>query len=209
MKQRVKEYLRPHDYLEGDQVRAVLDYIRRKARIAEDRGSRRAIMDKMLIELLISTGLRAAELCALKLSDLPGYHGKKAIYVRRGKGSKPRTIEISTALVVKLRQYTRAQRKWAKPRSWLFINERGQRLRYWSLYRKVKRIGKAVGLPFLHPHCFRHTYSVHLREIEGDQFFLKDQLGHKSLDTTMIYSKTRNPARRRQIEQLDRGWNKP
>jgi integrase len=201
-KRNPKLYLKPHDYLELDQVRKVLHYVHRRAAIARAHGTRRAVLDSILIELLLNSGLRGSELCALKICDLPAAHGKPAIYVSRGKGSKPRTIEISSVLAARITEYTKTERKWAKPRSWAFVNERGRRLKYWSLYRKIKRIGRAVGLPWLHPHTFRHTYAVHLRSLSQDSFFIRDQLGHTDMNTTSIYSKTLDTERRRYVESL-------
>ena len=194
------------------------------------RGSRRAATNQLVVELLLGSGLRAAELCNLQVRDLPMSHGKDVIYVRDGKGQISRSIEIPHVLSEKLRQFVKVYRKGAKPASAVVASERGyrlincktyrkltkrgrwriikerkehnSRLTYASLYRKVKRIGEKAGIGRLTPHMLRHTYLYLLYNVEQDIRFVQDQAGHASPTTTAIYAATSNEARRRQVESL-------
>jgi len=126
--------LAPNKYLSEDQIRTVLNYVRDQAK----HGSRRDVINKMIIELLLSSGLRAAELCDLKMRDLPLYHGKDIIYVRDGKGEISRTVETPVSLTAKLKRFTGTCSKAAKPLSTVIPSEAGYRLIRWKTYRRRK-----------------------------------------------------------------------
>jgi len=195
--------LPPEKYLTEQQQRRLLAYVKGQADIARYRNRRRAIVDEMLVMLFLNTGLRASELCNLRLRDLPVTHGKKVIFVRTGKGKTVRVIEISDRFCKKLEGFIELYRKKAKSADYLFINERGTQLRYISVYSKITRIGKRAGIANLHPHVLRHTYLTRLYNVGHDLRFVQDQAGHKSPVTTAIYAQTDQEARRKQVNALD------
>lgn len=196
--------LSPEKYLTEQQQRRLLAYVKAQADIARYRNTSRAIIDEMLVMLFLNTGLRAKELCNLRLRDLPVTHGKKMIFVRAGKGKTVRVVEISDRFCKKLEQFIELYRKKAKPTDFLFINERNNRIQYSNVYSKVTRIGKRAGISNLHPHVLRHTYLTRLYNVEHDLRFVQDQAGHKSPITTAIYAKTDQPTRRKQVNALDK-----
>ena len=53
----------------------------------------------------------------------------------------------------------------------------------------VRQLGKRCGMPFLHPHLFRHTVATDCLRRGMDVTCLQKMLGHSSLETTMIYAK--------------------
>lgn len=126
--------LPPDKYLSKDQIRTMLNYVRGQAK----HGSRRDVINKMIIELLLSSGLRAAELCDLKMRDLPLHHGKDVVYVRDGKGKISRTVETPVSLTGKLKRFTRICCKGVKPTSPAIPSEAGYRLIRWKTYRRRK-----------------------------------------------------------------------
>lgn len=195
--------LPPDKYLTDDQLRKLRRYVKDMADLARQRGSQRAIIDELIVELLASTGLRASELVALDIQDLPCTHGKPAIWVRDGKGRVSRSVDIPEGLQSRLERFVRLYRKRAKPHTPLLVNARGDRLIYRTVYEKCKKMGERAGIGKLHPHMLRHTYLSRLYNVEKDLRFVQDQAGHASPTTTAIYAKTNNDARRRQVEALD------
>lgn len=195
--------LPPEKYLTEQQQKRLLAYVKAQADIARFRNTTRAIINEMIVMLFLNTGLRANELCKLRLRDLPVTHDKKMIFVRTGKGKTVRVIEISDRFCKKLEGFIELYRKKAKPADYLFINERGTRLRYVSVYSKIKLIGKRAGVGHLHPHVFRHTYLTRLYNVGHDLLFVQGQAGHKSPTTTAIYAQTDQEARRKQVNALD------
>ena len=195
--------LAPDKYLSETQLKKLRRYIRDKANLARMRAGSRGVIDELIVELLVNTGLRASELCNLNIGDLPARHGKDCIWVRDGKGKVSRTVDISEKLKKRLERFVKLYRKGARAKSALLVSERGDRIIYRSIYAKVKRIGEQAGIGKLHPHMLRHTYLTRLYNIEKDLRFVQDQAGHASPTTTAIYAKTNNKARRRQVAALD------
>ena len=166
------------------------------------RGSSRAVIDELLVEMLVNTGLRASELCDLNIADLPISHGKSSVWVRDGKGKVSRVIDISEKLQKRLERFVKLHRKGASADDPLLMSEQGGRMQYRSVYGKIKSVGQKAGIK-LHPHMLRHTYLTRLYNVEKDLRFVQDQAGHASPTTTAIYAKTNNTARKRQVEALD------
>ena len=195
--------LPPDKYLTDTQLKRVRQYVKDMADLARQRGSSRAIIDELIVELLVNTGLRASELCDLNIGDLPVSHGKDSIWIRNGKGKVTRTVDIPESLQKRLERFVKLYRKGAKPKEPLLVSAKGSRMIYRSIYEKIKKLGKQSGIGKLHPHMLRHTYGTRLYNVEQDLRFVQDQLGHASPTTTAIYAKTNSKARKRQVEALD------
>lgn len=195
--------LSPDKYLSDAELKRLRQHVKDKADLARQRGSVRAIIDELIVELLINTGLRASELCDLNIEDLPVSHGKDSIWTRNGKGKVTRTVDIPESLRKRLDRFVRLYRKGAKPKQPLLISTNGKRMIYRSIYEKIKKLGKQSGIGKLHPHMLRHTYLTRLYNVEHDLRFVQDQAGHASPTTTAIYAKTDNKARKRQLEAID------
>ena len=195
--------LAPDKYLSDAQLKKLRQYVKGKADLARMRGGSRGVIDELIVEMFIGTGLRASELCDLNIGDLPIKHGKDCIWVRDGKGKVSRTVDISEKIKKRLERFLKLYRKGAKANSPLLVSERGGRIIYRSVYAKVKRIGEQAGIGKLHPHMLRHTYLTRLYNIEKDLRFVQDQAGHASPTTTAMYAKTNNRARKRQVQALD------
>jgi site-specific recombinase XerC len=195
--------LPPDKYLSDTQLKRLRQYVKDMADLARQRGSARAIVDELIVELLANTGLRASELCDLNIGDLPVTHGKDSIWIRDGKGKVTRTVDIPDSLRTRLVRFVRLYRKGAKPKEPLLVSSKGKRMIYRSVYEKIKKLGNKSGIGKLHPHMLRHTYLTRLYNVEHDLRFVQDQAGHASPTTTAIYAKTNSKARKRQVEALD------
>ena len=75
----------PPEYLEADQVQAVIDHAR----------SPRA---KMLMMIMWRAALRISEACALDFADVELTGGRPTLRVRRGKGHKTRVVPLHNEL---------------------------------------------------------------------------------------------------------------
>ena len=195
--------LAPDKYLSDTQLKKLRTYVKDKADLARMRGGSRGVIDELIVELLVNTGLRASELCNLNIGDLPVKHGKDCIWVRDGKGKVSRSVDISEKLRQRLNRFVKLYRKSARAKSALLVSERGDRIIYRSIYSKIKRLGEQSGIGKLHPHMLRHTYLTRLYNVEKDLRLVQDQAGHASPTTTAIYAKTNSKARKRQVEALD------
>ncbi|TKJ34647.1 MAG: hypothetical protein CEE38_17405 [Planctomycetes bacterium B3_Pla] len=202
-KRKTRGGLAPDKYLSDIQLKKLRQYVKDMADLARQRGSERAIIDELVVELLTNTGLRASELCDLNIEDLPVSHGKDSVWIRDGKGNVTRVVDIPEKLVKRLERFVKLYRKGAKPNEPLLASTNGKRMIYRSIYEKMKKLGNKSSIGKLHPHMLRHTYLTRLYNVEHDLRFVQDQAGHASPTTTAIYAKTNNKARKRQVDALD------
>ena len=72
------------------------------------------LMHRAILMTLYATGMRRAELCHLKVSDID--KERMVIHIHQGKGQRDRDVELSEKLLETLREYFR----WMKPKTYLF-----------------------------------------------------------------------------------------
>jgi integrase/recombinase XerD len=72
------------------------------------------LMHRTMLMMLYATGLRRAEMCHLKVSDIDSK--RMVIHVRQGKGGRDRDVLLTPKLLETLREYW----SWMKPRTYLF-----------------------------------------------------------------------------------------
>ncbi len=136
-----------------------------------------------LVTVLLDTGLRASELCHLRLDDLNLATGE--VRVLGGKGDKDRVVALGRRSREVVRRYVHVFRKTgefdAGPRAPLFLSYRGRPLAREALARIVAQIGDRAGVSRLYPHRFRHTFGVTYLRAGGDVLTLQRILGHSTL----------------------------
>ncbi len=144
--------------------------------------------DVAILEMLYACGLRASELCDLKLSDLNLQVG--AIRVL-GKGMKERIVPIgqaATEAVTNYLQTTRTQLE-REPSPLVFLSRTGKRLDRVNLWYLVERHARSCGLlNEVHPHVLRHCFASHLLSGGADLRVVQELLGHSDITTTQIYT---------------------
>ena len=154
--------------------------------------------DQAIFLLLLDTGMRAGELCGLRLGDL---HLDDGYAIVLGKGRKQRPVKIGARATKAVRFYLLHWRAPALPQENhvflscrgvgddgdAFANRGGEPLSVGALGKIFKRIGHRTGIQRLHPHLVRHTFAcMHLMRYR-DPFALKSLLGHTTLTMTQHY----------------------
>jgi integrase/recombinase XerD len=145
--------------------------------------SRSARRDRAILLLLCDTGLRASELCGVRLSDVDLHN--RSLTVREGKGKKSRQVYIGKTATQALWKYLGEDER--EPDDAVFLSERDGPLTYAGLRMLFRRLGTAAGVQKCHPHRFRHTFAVHFLRNGGNQFSLMRMLGHTTLTVTNRY----------------------
>ncbi|OQX29012.1 MAG: hypothetical protein B0D92_05935 [Spirochaeta sp. LUC14_002_19_P3] len=148
------------------------------------------LRDRVLMELLYSTGCRIGELCALNVEDVRRRQVKVS-----GKGNRMRTVFTGTEAVKALEDYLPLREKHAEDnpdsRRALLLNMRGSRLTVRGARFIVEKYAQLSGLPkSVHPHTFRHSFATHVHDEGADIRMVQEMLGHSSLSTTQIYTHT-------------------
>ena len=145
-------------------------------------GSRLCVMTLLLLD----TGIRASELCTLTL----GNTFIEDSYIKvLGKGHKERIIPFGATTKKAILRYTHTFRPepFHAGIDELILSIDGKPITRNGLGQAIKRLGKKAGVPRLHPHLFRHTFSVRYLINGGDVMTLKLMLGHTTLDVTQMY----------------------
>lgn len=155
--------------------------------LEEKEGISLRILDKAILELFYSTGIRLSELINLKLSDVD--LNKKLIKVR-GKGSKERIVPFGKKAEIAIRNYLQIRDiSNRKNVDVLFLDNKGNKLYPMKVYRMVKKdLSKVTDLKKKSPHIIRHTFATHLLDKGADIRAIKEILGHENLSTTQIYT---------------------
>jgi integrase/recombinase XerD len=137
-----------------------------------------------IIATFYATALRCCELRQLKVTDIDSQ--RMLLHVREGKGSVPRDIALSHALLERLRVYYR----WCKPQDWLFPSpqQQDQPMRDNSIRDLCRKAGRrAQSKHLVHPHLFRHACATHMLDAGVDLRTIQIFLGHADIRTTARY----------------------
>lgn len=141
------------------------------------------LRSKSILSLLYSAGLRVSELVHMKVCDIDP--DRKMIHIRQGKGRKDRYVPLADAQWRVLSAYIRAY----KPAQILFYGQSlSQEIKAYEvrdifrLARQASDIQKEACC-----HTLRHSYATHLLEMGENIYQISHLLGHKDLQSTLIY----------------------
>ncbi|KJS12260.1 MAG: hypothetical protein JL56_09385 [Desulfotomaculum sp. BICA1-6] len=142
------------------------------------------LRDRLILELLLSSGCRRSELAKLNTEDIDT--SNKTAWVM-GKGGKARIVHFSETCTILLEEYLSIH---PDDEQALYLNRLGNRLDDNGIYRVISKIGKQANLSSkLYPHRLRHTFATNLLAKGEELVYISDKLGHKDLNTTRIYAR--------------------
>lgn len=134
-------------------------------------------LDKLIVNLLFETGVRAGELLEIRVKDID--LGNKEIKLKNTKYGKERTVFIGPRSYEMLRKIL----KTLKP------NDRIINLSYHGLYKRIKKVAQKanIDVTIVKPHVFRHTFATESLKKGINLSALQRILGHSDIKTTQIY----------------------
>ena len=142
--------------------------------------------DRIMLELLYSTGMRRAELMNLRQADIDFGHRYLKVL---GKGNKERLIPFDRKLQDNLQAYLKEAGHLYPHCEWLLINDKGEKMSPEAIYRTVKKyLSMVTTLDKRSPHVLRHSFATHLSNNGADLNAIKELLGHSSLAATQVYT---------------------
>lgn len=145
---------------------------------------------QLIVKLLYATGMRISELLNLKVKDFE--FDKNYGWVRQGKGSKDRLFIIATKLKDELLNWI--NKNHLSNNSLLFSGQGGNQYSATSVRMILKNATKKAKIKKkVHPHMLRHSFATHLIENGYAVTELQPLLGHRNLETTMIYLHMASP----------------
>lgn len=157
--------------------------------------TRSNVAERAIIETLYTTGLRISELLNIKLSDIKWE--TRQIWIRKGKGNKERFVLFTHECSVRLKAYLK-EREVAS--DYLFCNPKGEQLVQDSVQKNFRGYSKALNFK-VSPHTMRHTFAAHLAEKNMPQSYIQELLGHVNINSTRIYTRLMNHARKKMYDQ--------
>ncbi len=139
---------------------------------------------RTLLMLIYSAGLRLNEAITLRPGDIDLKLGH--IIIRSGKGRKDRVTLLSEKFLKILKIYIEEY----TPRKWLFEGqERGRHITARTVQYVFSRAVERAGIcKEVTVHSLRHSFATHLLEQGVDIRYIQELLGHRSPNTTMIYT---------------------
>jgi integrase/recombinase XerD len=166
-------------YLTADQLTRLRRFVEARGTQALQSGTVTAVRSWALLDTLLSSGLRASEVAALRVGDrLLGY-GQSSLIVQNGKGGKAREVFVAEELKRHLKAFVtwkRDREEDASDAALLFTGQRGPLTRN-GVWRIVKGLMAAVGLdPRYATHSCRHTYATHLYRASGGDLEVVQEL---------------------------------
>ncbi len=170
---------------------SVLDHAEMKTVLkAASTNDAQGYRDRAMLELLYSSGVRAAELLGLNVADVD-LANATAIVI--GKGNKQRVVPIGRTALRLLESYIRAVRPFMlhdPQQAALFLTRTGDRMPYHTLLRLVHQYASKQHLGVnVTPHTFRRSCTTELIRGGANLYHVKELLGHESLETLRHYTR--------------------
>ena len=178
----------------NEEVLSVADY-KRLLRIAKRQGKHQLYY---IMKILAMTGIRISELRFFKVENLGSN------YINAFNKGKERTIIVRQDLMRELKRYAREQ---GIKEGFLFPSAfvEGKMVHPSTIWRQMKAVAEQarVRKSKVHAHSFRHLFAqVFLNTYSNNITELADILGHNSLDTTRLYTRTSDAQKREKLEHM-------
>jgi site-specific recombinase XerD len=155
---------------------------------------------KLMISMFYGTGLRTRELQHIRIQDINV--DRFQFLVREPKGGNQRMAILPKSILPLLKMYLMK----AEPAIYLFEGKtKGQHLEIRTINWIVKTCVKQSKLnnPTISPRTFRHCFATHLFEEGNNLLAVKELMGHKRIESTMVYLHFTQQAREAVVSPLD------
>ena len=159
--------------------------------------------DRALVWLLKDGAVRIGEALDLRLADI--HWAGRRITVRAAKSRTTRLVQLTADALGALGTYLRLERPPGLEHDHVFVclgrRSFGRPFRYRAWAYVCERARRQAGTPRVHAHPFRHTRATDLAEAGMPLDALQRQLGHRHLETTMVYTHVRPERLRREYDE--------
>jgi integrase/recombinase XerD len=173
----------PKVILSAKEVKTLLD--------AQDTRSRYGYRRRLIIEILYDTGIRRAEMAALRTTDID--HSAGYLHIRSGKGGKDRVVPVGDRVCKLIHNYMLFVRPTFitdKDPGGLIVTRWGENMASHGIYWEVRQAVKKSGIKKnITTHSLRHSCATHMLKNGAPVRHIQEMLGHESLDSTQIYTR--------------------
>ncbi|WP_304017804.1 site-specific tyrosine recombinase/integron integrase [Fenollaria timonensis] len=142
------------------------------------------LRDLAMIDMFASTGMRVGEMVLLNINDIDFNERECVVF---GKGSKERVVYFDARTKIHLLNYLHSR---TDNNSALFVSLKAphHRLKIGGVEKRLRELGKSLGLNKVHPHKFRRTLATMAIDKGMPIEQLQQLLGHRKIDTTLQYA---------------------
>ena len=142
--------------------------------------------DRLLLLMLYTTGLRAAELIGLNVEDVDTEQCQLKV---TGKRNKQRIVPFGEELRKAIGHYLTLRGETGEERAFFLNRKRTRRINYGDLRSvTVHNLALVTDQKKKSPHVLRHSFATAMLNHEADLMSIKELLGHESVGTTEIYT---------------------
>lgn len=158
--------------------------------------------DRLIIHLLLYSGIRVSELVNIKLKDVDML--AMNLIISWGKGGKRREVPLKGEVIEAIKKYLEGERrgnKFAKS-EYLILTNRAAKMDRDAVNKLLNKLGMRLGLR-MYPHLFRHTFCNLLLKRGVELTTVAKLAGHASIQTTaQFYINTSQQDKRNGIDLL-------
>lgn len=160
--------------LSEEQVEQLLFYVEKRNRVS--------IRNKLIVYLLLYTGVRVSELVGIKIADFDFLTSQLTVI---GKGGKRREIGLRNDVLQLVKDYMKKERSESKfsHSDHLLVSQRAEKMHRDAVRDWLAKISKELGFK-LHPHLFRHTFCTRLLKKGVDLTTVSKLAGHSTVSMT-------------------------
>ncbi|MGE0131515.1 MAG: tyrosine-type recombinase/integrase [Blastocatellales bacterium] len=159
--------------------------------------------DRAIVFLLKDGAVRISEALDLRLGDI--HWAGHRVTVRSTKSHNSRIVPLSEDALNALGNYIRLERPQRLDHDYVFVclgrRNFGQPFSYRGWVYVCEQARQKAGTPRVHAHAFRHTCATNLAEAGMPLDALQRQLGHRRIETTLIYNEIRDGRLQREYLQ--------
>lgn len=156
-----------------------------------DGGDFTSVRDRLIMEVLYSTGCRISELVRINLDDVDFNRSRILVH---GKGRKDRFVFLGRQALAALHAYlpvrtARLRRAGRHDEKAVVLNANGRRITQRGVAGIIQKrvVERGIAKP-VSPHTFRHSFATHILDHGADIRIVQELLGHSSLSTTQVYT---------------------
>lgn len=156
--------------------------------------SKKQLRDRLILEMLYSTGMRVSELCELPLKSVLIKNQRNTneyqFLTIKGKGQKERIVPLRANIFPLLQEYIISLTN--KKQKYLFSSfGKKTHIDRRTIVNIIKQVAIKAGIDpqKVSPHTMRHSFATHLLQKGLDIREIQELLGHASINTTAIYAK--------------------
>ena len=142
-------------------------------------------LDKVILEVLYSSGLRVSELVNLQKKNI---NFEEELIKVVGKGQKERIIPIGSKALNSIELYINVKPGDNNSDNFL-VNKKCKNINVRYIQRMIKKRCILAGIhKDITPHTLRHSFASHILQSSGNLRVVQEMLGHSNINTTQIYT---------------------